>query len=100
MGVLAKITAACFTSRERSQLSNIFCKASESQPRGSLLLMNAWTSREFALSLPHPPNDHRSFASVSITHCEGMISTAIDRPALQRSARAHCFDADEKLNRK
>ena len=40
---------------ERSSMSNLFCKASESQPRRSLLLMNAWTSREFALSLPHPP---------------------------------------------
>jgi hypothetical protein len=40
---------------ERSSMSNLFCKASESQPRRSLLLMNAWTSRKFALSLPHPP---------------------------------------------
>ena len=40
---------------ERSSMSNLFCKASESQPRRSLSLMNAWTSREFALSLLHPP---------------------------------------------
>jgi len=55
-GVLAKIAASVFYCGSEDPVCRSFsCKASESQPRGALLLMNAWTIREFALLCPHPP---------------------------------------------